>query len=177
MSEDGPGHACRCDPSSASELGLLTRRTPACSLCHFSLLSPSLSPLPPPPHPASPCPLLPHPSACAETEQADLRPQEPHLRLRHGLHHKRHADRGQPDPPERHGVGRPPPGCVPSSPRMRMPSGQTLFLRKSRYGCRPGTVGRRPPPKAAVQQVLPIHFISLAGTPKGCLKCFNGFVS
>lgn len=57
------------------------------SLCHFSLL-------PPPPNP----------SAFPETEQTDLRPQEPHLRLRHGLHHKRHADRGQPDPSEWHGV-------------------------------------------------------------------------
>lgn len=32
-------------------------------------------------------------------------------------------------------------------------------------------------PKAAVQQVLQIHFISLAGTQKGCLQCFNGLVS
>ncbi|XP_066130733.1 calcium-binding protein 8 isoform X4 [Saccopteryx bilineata] len=32
--------------------------------------------------------------AFPETEQTDLRPEEPHLRLRHGLHHKRHADCG-----------------------------------------------------------------------------------
>lgn len=47
---------------------------------------------------------FPTPSAFPETEQTDLRPEEPHLRLRHGLHHKRHADCCQPDPAQRHGV-------------------------------------------------------------------------
>lgn len=79
----------------------LRRRGPAC------LTVSSLSSLFPLPSPSS-CPPAPPPSAFPEAEQTDLRPQEPHLRLRHGLHHKRHADRGQPDPAERHGVAAPP---------------------------------------------------------------------
>lgn len=55
----------------------------------------------------------PPPSALPEAEQADVRPQEPHLRLRHGLHHQRHADRRQPDPAQRHGVAAAPgPACM-----------------------------------------------------------------
>lgn len=70
-----------------------------------------------------------NPSPFAETEPADLRPQEPHMRLCHGLYHKRHADRSQPDPAERHGVAvSHQPHRVASSLRMCMPRGQTLFL-------------------------------------------------
>lgn len=43
-------------------------------------------------------------SAPLQEEPADVREEEPHLRLRHGVHHQRHAHRRQSDAEERHGV-------------------------------------------------------------------------
>lgn len=43
----------------------------------------------------------------------DLRAQEPHLRLRHRLHHQRDAHRRQPGAAQRHEVAGPPP-CAPT---------------------------------------------------------------
>ena len=40
-------------------------------------------------------------------EPSDVREEEPHLRLRHGIHHQRHAHRSQSDVEERHGVAAP----------------------------------------------------------------------
>lgn len=42
-----------------------------------------------------------------EEEPPDVREEEPHLRLRHGIHHQRHAHRSQSDVAERHGVAAP----------------------------------------------------------------------
>ena len=42
-------------------------------------------------------------------DPADLRAQEPHLRLRHRLHHQRDAHRRQPGAAQWHEVARPPP--------------------------------------------------------------------
>lgn len=39
-----------------------------------------------------------------QEEPADVREEEPHLRLRYGLHHQRHAHCRQSDAEERHGV-------------------------------------------------------------------------
>lgn len=95
----------------------------------------------------------PRPSAFPEAEQADLRPEEPHLRLRHGLHHQRHADRSQSDPAERHGVAasrrrR----AVASSPRMCMPRGQTAPPhRRSGPGDDADVVQLSKEPRVAVQ--------------------------
>ncbi|TKS80675.1 Calcium-binding protein 8 [Collichthys lucidus] len=47
-------------------------------------------------------------SSPLEEEPSDVRTEEPHLRLRHGIHHQRHAHRGQSDVEERHGVACPP---------------------------------------------------------------------
>lgn len=38
---------------------------------------------------------------------SDVREEEPHLRLCHGVHHQRHAHRSQSDAEERHGVAAP----------------------------------------------------------------------
>lgn len=46
-------------------------------------------------------------STSQKEEPADVRAQEPHLRFRHGLHHQRHAHRGQSDAAQRHGVATP----------------------------------------------------------------------
>lgn len=81
-------------------------------------------------------------SAFPEAEQTDLCPEEPHLRLRHGLHHKRHADCGQPDPPERHGVAASPAAALPA-PRMCLPRGQTRPPHKRMRTVQSGTVWRR----------------------------------
>ncbi len=40
-------------------------------------------------------------------EPSDVREEEPHLRLRHGIHHQRHAHRSQSDAAKRHGVAAP----------------------------------------------------------------------
>lgn len=101
-SESGPRNACRLDQSASYGLDTALVEKEVKPVSQMSFLS-SL-PLRSPPS-MSPCPLYPSTlSAFPETEQTDLRPEEPHLRLRHGLHHKRHADCGQPDPAERHGV-------------------------------------------------------------------------
>lgn len=124
-----------------------------------------------------------NPSSFTETEPTDLRPQEPHMRLCHGLHHKRHADRSQPDPAERHGVGVAAfhqPHRVASSLRMCMPRGQTLFIHTrdlDLYGWMQALVPFSKELKFAVQPGSRINSISLAGTQKGCLQCFHGFVS
>lgn len=115
-------------------------------------------------------------SAFPEAEQTDLCPEEPHLRLRHGLHHKRHADCGQPDPPERHGVAASPTAALPA-PRMCLPRGQTRPPHK-----RMRTVQTRhrlaQNPRLQCNPVSwQTHSIPLAGTQKGCLQCFNGLVS
>lgn len=47
-----------------------------------------------------------------QEEPSDVREEEPHLRLRHGLHHQRHADRSQSDAEERHGVAGPALSCM-----------------------------------------------------------------
>lgn len=46
-------------------------------------------------------------SSPLQEEPADVREEEPHLRLRHGIHHQRHAHRSQSDAEERHGVAVP----------------------------------------------------------------------
>lgn len=52
-----------------------------------------------------------HLSSSFKEEPSDVREEESHLRLRHGIHHQRHADRSQSDAEERHGVA-PPTGRV-----------------------------------------------------------------
>lgn len=46
-------------------------------------------------------------SSPLKEEPSDVREEESHLRLRHGIHHQRHADRSQSDAEERHGVAPP----------------------------------------------------------------------
>lgn len=45
-----------------------------------------------------------HLSSPLKEEPSDVREEEPHLRLRHGIYHQRHAHRSQSDAEERHGV-------------------------------------------------------------------------
>lgn len=67
-------------------------------------------------------------SSPLEEEPSDVCEEEPHLRLRHGIHHQRHAHRGQSDVEERHGVACPhcergnKPAC------MCMPVGEVISL-------------------------------------------------
>lgn len=46
-------------------------------------------------------------SSSFKEEPSDVREEEPHLRLCHGIHYQRHAHRGQSDAEERHGVAAP----------------------------------------------------------------------
>lgn len=48
-----------------------------------------------------------HLSSPFKEEPPDVREEESHLRLRHGIHHQRHADRSQSDAEEWHGVAPP----------------------------------------------------------------------
>lgn len=48
-----------------------------------------------------------HLSSPFKEEPSDVREEESHLRLRHGIHHQRHADRSQSDAEEWHGVAPP----------------------------------------------------------------------
>lgn len=48
-----------------------------------------------------------HCSSSQKEESTDVRAQEPDMRFRHGLHHQRHANRGQSDAAQRHGVATP----------------------------------------------------------------------
>lgn len=101
----------------------------------------------------SPCPLLPTRSAFPEAEQTDLRAEEPHLRLRHGLHHKCHADRGQPDPSERHGVAAPAASQLTRTCMLRGRTSSTVRTVQP-WTVQPRTQG------CVVQPVLQTHFIS-----------------
>lgn len=48
-----------------------------------------------------------HLSSPFKEEPSDVREEESHLRLRHGIHHQRHVDRSQSDAEEWHGVAPP----------------------------------------------------------------------
>ncbi|XP_054945725.1 uncharacterized protein [Physeter macrocephalus] len=107
--------------------------------------------------------------AFPEAEQTDLRPEEPHLRLRHGLHHKRHADRGQPDPPERHGVAASPAAAFLAPAHVLAPRAASSSTKKADTDGADAARCSEEPKVAAQPVLLQTHFIPLAGTQKGCV--------
>lgn len=92
-------------------------------------------------------------SASREKGPADVREEKSHLRLRHGLHHQRHAHRRQSDAAQRHGVKRPHGRKRASGPAPRDRPVCQLFLSLDSRATADGSpaavafkVARTPPP-------------------------------
>lgn len=113
-------------------------------------------------------------SSPLQEEPSDLREEEPHLRLRHGLHHQRHAHRSQSDAEERHGVAPPTASLhVHGSgwgTAMNFKEGEPsseIFPRKARRSS-----AADPKPRSQQEESCSSPF-SLTGTLKGwrCVHC------